>query len=196
MKQINITVYTVDELSDAARNAAYNKWIDSYQWDDWDFRKCLESFERLTGFEARRWSLGDCYNYNFILNYTAHDWDRVEELSGQRLHAWLNNNILEPSKVMKYYYLSDFRKVRKSRIRVSGYDFSGMDADYFVLQPILDWMKCTKKDVTLRDIMLECFNNLFRYYSNDYEYYTSMEYFREYCEMNGLEFMQDGRMLS
>ena len=105
MKKVEITVYSLDELSDEAKERAHADWNrdNPYDWDG-EFRDTLKAFEREFGVEVVNWEYSP-YDYDFHL-CTGSIEDDVLALKGNRARAWFWNNhgaiLLEPRKTWWY----------------------------------------------------------------------------------------------
>lgn len=100
MKHHTITTYSYDELSEEAKDRAYQDYQEMVS--DWDIPWQEETFDSLkaliehAGFTLRDWSLGAYSRNNYIK--VGID-DNVADLSGKRAMAWLENHVLGPCRI-------------------------------------------------------------------------------------------------
>jgi hypothetical protein len=86
------TVYRLDELSEAAREAAYDEWREDareYAWDG-ETRDIIKAFEAEFGIRIRDWSYSS-WSYDYSLDLSGLD-DETLALAGKRADAWFWNN--------------------------------------------------------------------------------------------------------
>lgn len=105
MKTVAVKTFSLDELSDEAKERALEDWNrdDPYRWDR-EFRDTLKAFENEFGIEIVRWRYSP-HGYDFTLRTDDVDSD-ILELKGNRARAWFWNNhgavLLEPRKTWWY----------------------------------------------------------------------------------------------
>lgn len=211
MRTIEVSVYTIDELSEKAKEKAHWNYIKdgyAYTWHD-ENRESLEAFAKLFPISVTDWSYdenGGDVRYSFHDEW-HHDVDDVAHLSGPRLAAWLWNNLRGDIYKGRWYSKVFNRKTntltpgitskdRRSRITLeTGGVLTGYCIDDSLLEPIYDYMKKPDPSVTLEDLLDTCFDAWATDCAKDLEYANSMEAFIETCHANDYEFEADGTMI-
>lgn len=200
MRTIEITVYTIDELSEKAKEKAYHNWLqqNDYPWEN-ENRKTLEEFCRIFPVKVIDWSYGYWDNY---IHFQFTGDENIENLSGLRLLKYIYNNYYDCLFKGKFYYKEKYvngkyeYKCRRSKIiKDNSCVLTGYDLDDVILKPIYDFLKKPKEYITFYDLMKECLNTWVKACSEDYQYCTSMEYFIELSRINGWEYRENGEMI-
>lgn len=192
MKEILVKyrVYTIDELSEKAKEKAYNAWLEhwDYGWEK-ENRDTLKAFEKLFPIKVLDWEYGLYRNY---ITFEVID-DDIKNLSGIRLLKYLYNNyfnLLFKPKV--YHHPKNLKKQRTSKIF---YDedrwLTGYYLDYDILDPIYEFFK-NPKNISFEDLMSRCLNKWVKTCSQDYEYCLSFENFVEESHINNWLYFEDG----
>ena len=199
-KEVKVKVYTIDELSEEARDRALSDWNANspYVYAD-DARSTIEAMEMCLGISCGRWSYDSCRSDYSI---TYHHDDEVLELKGNRARAWFWNNIapdiFKPRTIWSKT-LSVGCKRRESRMSVScECPWTGMCFDMDALDPVLKFMLGQDRDETktVRDVIKAAVSSLFDALVADCEYQQSMEAFVESCKANGYTFLGSGKMVN
>lgn len=204
MKTITINVFTYDELSEDAKERAYNSWLSGsrdYFWGE-ENRKTLEKFAEEINVNIDHWEYG---GRGEGVRWSS-DWDYEDEkmeLSGLRLLRYIQNNwsgflyygryyskTRATSEPGKYAYVSRKSKVLFSREP----DLTGYCIDYSICSPIYDFIK-KPDNTTLKELINNCFYSWIEACNEDLEYTQSQEYFADEAEANNYEFDEDGRQL-
>lgn len=175
MKTIEITGYTIDELSHKAKERAYNDWIDI--WDYYqhtDNMNSIEEFCRFFDCEITHYEYGYNCNYSFKTDYDD------EELSKLDLLAKV------------YFNYSEL--LNNANYEDDEYPMTGYYIDYILLDPIKKFLHDKHHD-TYRDLIEECFDKAFTHFVEDYEYTSSMQYFEEICDINDWYFTENGKII-
>ncbi|RYC69593.1 hypothetical protein [Spirosoma sordidisoli] len=211
MRTIEVSVFTVNELSEEAREQAHMDYIkdgDNYGWHS-ENKESLEAFAKLFPIKIKHWEYdenGGEVRYGFHDEW-HHDVDDVAHLSGPRLAAWLWNNLRGDIYKGRWYSKSFNRKTntltpgvgrveRRSRITLeTGGVLTGYCIDDSLLEPIYAYMKKPDPSVTLEDLLDTCFEEWAKDCAADLEHANSMEAFIEACEANNYEFEADGTMI-
>lgn len=201
MRQITITVYNIDELSEKAREKAYYDWLDQtdYHFAE-DNRKTLKAFEQIFPVKVTNWQY-DAYSYHFNFDFTCDE--IIENLSGIRLLKYLYNNYYDDlfkgkyySTPIKYKNSKPSYKYRHSKVlKDNSCVLTGYYLDDIILKPIYSFMKKPDNNTTFYELMRSCLNEWGKACSEDVAYCTSIEYFMEYARANGLEFDEQGNMI-
>lgn len=99
MKEVKVRVYSLDELSEEARERAHEDWASNcdYPWYK-EARDTIKAFEKEFGVSLGNWSY-DSWNFHYSLGTGSID-DNVLALKGNRARAWFWNNhghlLMEP----------------------------------------------------------------------------------------------------
>ncbi len=109
------TLYRITELSEEAKEKAYNQWLCNgyfYGWTN-ENRQTLDTFCERFGIVCRNWRYDAC---NYSYDYRSRQEDCIDSLSGWRLATYLMNNHWNDLYTPKYFWKGT--KGRKSRIFV------------------------------------------------------------------------------
>lgn len=187
-------VFQVTELSEKAFNKSYNKWLESfdYLWDK-ENRRTLDVFEDWFNVNVYQWEYDTInYNYRFQLECA----DELEELSGIRLYKYLVNTYWNYLFKKKIYYNRNGLKKRTSNIFYNHECvMTGYIMDDVILKPIYDFLQ-RPDNSTYYELIDRCLNAFFSACSEDMENMESERYFKEECNANGWEFLENGEMFS
>lgn len=201
MKTVYITknIYTFDELSDEAKEAAI-EWFRagdnalSWQGENYD---TVKEIARLMNWRV------DVDSYDGVqyeVNYTIYDSD-VADLSGCRAMAYIQNNYIKAAQKPKTYWLNhvlycDGRKnwTRKSKINfeIDNCPFTGYCMDCCFAEGWREWLATFTKDSTVQDFADMVSSHLSKDWTNDNEYQLSDEAIIETIKANEYEFEFDG----
>lgn len=196
MRQITETffVYRIEELSEKARDAAYLDWLRRFEYaDGYDNRRTLDAFCNAFNVSVTKWHYDSCtYGYQFNVRHDNHE----TELRGLRLYKHIVNNhwrkLFEPK---EYWTRVPHGKTRTSRIQwTDGCTLTGYCADIDILRPIHEFLRKPDKRTTFYDLMSDCLDSFFRYCRDDMECQSDEDAFIRDCEVNVLEFREDGRI--
>ena len=186
MKTVQLTLYSIDELSDGAKEYARSEWNKNttHNWDG-EVRDTLKEFEMEFDVTVKDWRYSP-YDYEFSLDLSGIE-DDVLSLKGNRARAWFWNNhgavLLSPRKTWWYRdkaagkwregLICGPQPVRKSKVffdRV--YDgtcpFTGVCFDCNALDPLayfcfgVRWDEELKKRVPIRPTKREDDGNTVR----------------------------------
>lgn len=200
-RQKQVTVFTVAELSDQARERAYVEWLGSqpYSWGS-ENEAVIKKFAEVFPVTIRDWSYGergrDYIKWSFIGD------DEIRALTGQRLATYLWNSYRTDLFKGKYYSTSKgyvdgkhVYKSRRSKIKLeTDCVLTGYAIDNEILQPIYDFMKQPNSHTDFEDLMGECLEAWVTACTSDFEDSITMEQFEDMCEANEWEFYENGRM--
>lgn len=206
-----IKLYTLDQLSDGAKQKAIKKYRGSrneYFWQE-ENRNSLIKFAELFDIKLTSYFYGDRgEGVNYVSNYRG----EVEELSGVRLATWLHNNIGNEIFKPKYYGVNLNKEVKHKRIKCKFYERTG---NYFVgyysgitkdtcapltgycmdeslLKPIYEFLKKPSDSINFLDLLDDCFNEWVKAGNADIDYQNSDEFIIGEIENNELFFTIDG----
>jgi hypothetical protein len=187
-----ITVYTPEELKEANPRGfeialeGFRAGNEEIPWTD-EIMDSLKALFKASGIALRDWSIG-AYSYSYV----KFDMEEgVQELSGSRALAWLENNLF-----------SDLRERRRFINRVKKYekwhDFTKFgEIPSCPLTSICfdeDFIESLVKDIKAGDSLKEAYENLAsvasKLFEAEYDYQNSEENF---LEQNHLQFTEDGR---
>ncbi len=196
------TVYKFDELSDRAKEKARDWMRESnyelgYPWAD-ETRQSLEAFAKLFPITLKDWSYGGRGEGV----YFSIDDENIEGLKGLRLHRWLMNNI-HPRIFKGKYYSTVGKHVdgkytytnRHSNCQLeSSCPLTGYCMDEVLLDPVHAFLKKPALDVTLKDLLEDCFHAWVKEASNDADYQNSDEAIDESIHANDYEFDENGKV--
>jgi len=206
MRTIEITVYSFDELNDSAKEKAKTKYFEneSFDWIWSDVISTIKEFCKRTDVSTSRNSLLEPSFSNID--------DAILELSGERLMAFLYNNFdfLWKRKYVKMFDgHKEHRNVRNKTTK-SGKEYctyyssifvsndcvlTGMCYDDDFLKPIYDFLEKPTERIDFKSLIEDCFDSLKHAVESEIEYYLSMDYFKEYCVENNLEFDEKGNRI-
>ncbi len=216
MRVIEVTLYSYSELSEEAKEKAYQEWSsnDHYGWYD-ENDKSIKGFAKLFPIKLTEWGYGgnrsDGVSYRFEHDY----FDKIRNMSGRRLAKWLWNNVADEIFTGKYFGafsrpISEPRifhkKLKHSKLshperhyyqyygirKEVSCPFSGMMVDTSLLNPLVKFMGAPDPSTTFKDLLDECFEQWVSDCTTDVEYSSSEEAFKDAVENNEYEFNQDG----
>lgn len=203
MKEIVLKLYEFDELSKDSQERIIERerWnimdccMEAYGAD---YISTMKSFGDLTNTEAYGWEVGYTrYDFRFKFKYNdpiyCHptDYDKdiyPNNLCGKLLFRYINNNIMP--RIIKGRYFStpckyvDGKYEYKHKYSRVMFDYgdncplTGMCYDYYLLKPIIDYYNawCTyPEDFSLEDLMRQCYDNFFKSWHEEYEYWADNE---------------------
>ncbi len=198
MRTKTIKLYTFDELSDEAKEKAIDQYRENQREDIPCFSdEMLDSlkglFEHCSGVELKDYSLGE-YNSWIKVSFS----EDVDEMSGKRAFAWLENNLLTYIRIPETSL-----KVKNSRKECLKYGkgyrageikscpFTGVCYDEDFLQGLISDIKDGSDLKTAFEGLATTYQKMF---SDELEYMQSEEYIKETFDTNGYEFLENGEM--
>jgi len=218
--QPDLTVCDYESLSDEAKENAYKEWSSSSQSEYGWYREAedtMDAFCDLFNIRITNYNIGayqrSFINFELINDNYNYDID-FDNIKGVRLWKYLYN-ILSKEKTKygngriidkKYKTYTKNDKTRTSKIiceRVSDITncpLTGVCFDCWIMDAIEEYLfpgthkniKFDKKsDVTLYDIIDECFGLFIKYVVEDIEYSDSKEYFEE-CPATEKMYLENG----
>ena len=188
------TLYRITELSEEAKEKAYNQWLCNGYFYGWthENRQTFDAFCERFGIVCRNWRYDAC---NYSYDYHSRQEDCIDGLSGWRLMAYLMNNHWNDLYMPKYFWKGT--KGRKSRIFVDiCCPLTGYYIDDCILDPIYKFLKSPTGNVTFDNLMNKCLDSFFRACRDDMESTQTLEYFTEESNANGWEYLSDGKLFN
>lgn len=200
MKTINLTLFSFDELSENVQK----KIIERERWNVMErcmdcyaseYKASLKSFENLTNTGAFNWNVGySRYSFNFMFNdllyhENPYDCDKdicLSDLRGKLLFRYINNNIMPYITKGRYYSKGKYvdgkyqYKDRHSKILLENNNcpLTGVCYDQDILDPIIRYYKTWNsypEDFSWPDLMRQCYDNFFKSWHEEYEYWADNE---------------------
>lgn len=185
-----ITIYSVNELSEAALNHAHENFLsngDYYFWAD-ENRASLDGFCKVFPVQHRDYDYGD-RNY---INSTTNVEDQIEALRGVWLRTYILNNYW--GEIMKPKYLGYIKgKPRYSRVQKEiSCPFTGYCMDHALIDPLEAFIKQPNNSSSLSDLLTDCLENWVQSCGKDVEGSQSLEYFKDHAQANEYEYDING----
>jgi len=194
MKTKTINIYSFDELSEEAKEKAlqdYKERNTEIFWMDETIESLEGLFKNCDGISLKDYSLGE-YNSWIRVDFTN---EEVENFTGKRAMAWLENNLLSNIRVSyygdkrkelrqygKYYYAGQIKPC----------PFTGYCVDDDLLD---DLIKEVKEGSDLKTAFEGLASTVQRIIQNEVEYQNSNEYITEHFEANNYEFDEEGNII-
>jgi hypothetical protein len=197
MRVIEVLIYNIDELSEKAKEKAFNKWLNDnmYPWNS-DNEKTLNTFAEIFPVRIKNWE----YGYQNFINFDFIGAEEYKEIKGIKLLKFLYNNYFEYLFKGRYYSLYSRTNGKSLKSRYSKIIFdncctlTGYWLDQDILQPIYDFLKKPNKCITFYDLMKKCLNNWVKACKNDFESYNTEENFIEESQINEWEYTAEGNI--
>jgi len=200
--------YSIDELSEEAKEHAYNKWRndDYYIWGD-EVKATLNEFCRIFDIKMIDWSYDSCnYNYRFRVENDTLD-NNESNLHGIRLATYIWNNYAKYIAKGKYYSLwskteksernPNMGKLKNRHSKVmsemDNCPLTGVCYDCDILEPIIDCLTYKRMFDSYEDLIEQCLKDFFSACREECEWCESMEYFIDEAQANNYEYDVDGR---
>ena len=187
MRTITTNVYSFNELNKQAQQNAINN---HEYYDSWESER-MESYK-----SAEKY-------YDLLHNIEG-------EISGSRLYAFIQNNIINDFintnciskhkdgkiKNCHYSYKYDCVKKRFSNIfktnNLNNCPLTGVCYDFDFLQPIIDFIEKPTNQISNLDLELPDYEKVAQ---KDYDFYTSDEFLRTELQENDSEFTENGTLI-
>lgn len=185
----SVEVFEYSQLSENAKEKAYERWRETTSYDDDDVWRSLNFIQRWFDICVTRCNV-DERGYWFNFKSTK---DGVDDLSGIRLYAYLSNNFSEILMDKRKYSLGN-GKSRTSKIMEieTSCLVSGVWLDESFLSPIRKYLKSPNLSVSYYQLIELCLSEFFKSYMEDYADSLSEERFVEDCGFNEWRFLEDG----
>lgn len=194
-----IKTYPINELSLNAQQAAYQGWIETFEYP-WhrENEDVIRFFQEVFNNEIdlTSWEYG--YGYSFSLSY-AEGWEcdyQQWEPTQARLMAFVCNNylpyFLEGKTISTGMVGKDYRSRKSNCTKELNYCPTGYCSSCEAVQYISDIAsgKVTARDFD--DFVRTVFDSLFSTFAADFESCLSFEYFVEEAAANDWEFTEEG----
>lgn len=194
---IEKTAFTYEELDYSAQSRV-RSWVGEGlgEWLYDDYLPAIRKGLQIFGFDLSDysfdWSGESVSNWRLSTpHYTA--WDRdAEDFTGIRLYKYILNNFADE----KPFYIRNKRNKVVSVVPVWDERNDSLDSPEFAFfKPVREFLRKPCKHTTLEDLMNECIEAVLTAGSKEWEYQTSDEAVKEYCEANGYEFDEDGDLI-
>lgn len=193
-----IEVYTIDELSDSAKEKAHEQYCNSDYDYSGDNEETLKKFEEMLPIKIKEWEY-DTYDGRFRFTFEDQFGASIKYLHGPRLMAYLYNNCFEHLFPGKIYWgngkdASGNTKRRRSRIlrTVNECPLTGYYMDNVILEPIYKFLN-EMEDINFHDLISRCLSNWIDACVDDCKDFYSMERFVEISSDNGWEYYENGK---
>jgi hypothetical protein len=194
MRQITVTLYRFDELSEEAQRRAWMNHAENlgeFGWNS-EYLATLEAFEKAFDIEVKYSIDENAYYYEFVQNVEPPEMDWL------RFARYIWNQYAHQIQRGKYYgkISKDGRHVfRHSKATVEySCPFTGFMADMAITGPVWDCIHYKRQYNNYEDLMHDCLIEFFEEWRNDMEYDASFEAFEDLCSANEWEFYESGEM--
>jgi hypothetical protein len=198
MREIKIKLYDIYELSDSARERAFQEWarIPDECTLNSEYRATLTAFEKAFDVKVYRWYV-DENNYNFSIAYNR-DADAFPD--HLRFARWVWNNYAHHLQRGKYYGKTVYRAGQRPRhvYRYSNAtveytcNLTGFVGDLAITDPVWKCIHYKEAFFSYDQLIESCLESFFAEWSQQMEYETTFEYFEEMCAANDWEFTEYG----
>jgi len=214
MKTIEINMLTISELTERAKEAAYQNWLKTaeYFWED-ENRNSLAKFADIFPVSVSDWRISGEYRDYIAWHFTGDE--SIKKLSGFRLARYIWNNYFHDIFKGKYYgklvyTFKDGTPIPISKEhpagcrhvkRYSNASFetscvlTGYCIDDNILDPIYEFLKKPDPKTTFSGLMKTCLQAWLKAVSKDYKFCHTLEYFAEAADANGWEFTEEGEII-
>ena len=196
MRIVELPIYTVQELSEKAKERAFKDFCntDLFSYGS-DNEKTLTEFVKIFPVKVNKFTYG---NGNYFIDFEFTENLKIERLKGIRLLSYIQNNYFSSLFIGKWYYTNNSKVPGYSLKRQSKVLFSdcctltGYYLDHEILSPIYNFIKKPEKDTTFYDLMRKCLRGWITACNTSYEDYYSMENFLNMSESNNWEYTEEG----
>ena len=198
MREINLKVYSYDELSDEAKRVAIEKsrqsvGDDRSEYDSDDYRATLNKIEQKFGIKVNRWEVGLCSRPWFEFSFDDIHYDKGGECEDLLLR-YLNREILPHVNNFKYY--SKRRKSKASKVVLYPYGYSccltGCWCDNAVDDALNNMWDAVRRGDSCYDFVSNMLHDFFHNWQMDMEAVYEDDYVAEHISENEYEFYEDG----
>lgn len=199
MGEYTTTVYTFDELTEAAQRRAWESNVFNLSNDHGDeYRATLAAFESIFDIKVYRWSVND-WNYSFDF-VTAGRATEAPEGDALRLARYIWNNYADAIRKGKYYgklirngnECRHVKRYSRATFEMDNCPLTGVCYDYNILAPVLACLQYKEFFETFDDLITDCLDSFFRAWRDEIDYCNSFEYFAETAAANEWEFTENG----
>lgn len=178
MKTIEINAYEFSELNDEAKKTAYNTWLSNHEYFYFDENdNTLKEFCRFFDITVNH------YEYDTVIS----DYSMKTDYHNEELSVYEQLKILE----------SNYENM-KNNARYGGSkscELTGYYMDEVILQPVRTIIENKGAFSSYYDTMETCLDDFFEACVSDYEYSSSLEFFKEECSYLDLYFTENGKLL-
>lgn len=205
MKQITLSLYSFEELSEEAKQKAIEDHRDLCNGDQpaWadENRESMEKFSEIFPIKVTNWSYG---GRGEGVDFRFETEDYIEELSGVRLATYIWNNYKNKLFKGKWYSKAWDEKLRilnpskgtgverRSKIILDNCCvLTGYCMDDTILDPIYQFLN-KPSNIDFRELLEDCFDAWIKACNSDIEWQNSYEYLSEELINNEYEFEEDG----
>lgn len=194
-----IELFSIRELDEHQKEAAYNEWLKSYYYP-WhaENQATLKAFENVFPIRLR----GDSV---YVKAHGYLNGDQMEELSGQRLATYIWNNFRDQIYKAKQYWICEGRpntvgvnaKHRDSKIFIieDGCPLTGWCFDNSILEPVFAFLR-RPDSRNFYDLMRDCISTFESSYERDNEDLQTMRAFEEEAAANDWYFDENGNQVT
>lgn len=198
MKTKTINIYQFSELSDEAKEFAIQQYREGNTeifWANETLQSLKGLFENCNGVSLKDWSLGECQSW-IRVSFTN---DEVEELSGKRAIAWIENNLLSNIRIPCNSF--SLNGTRKKLAQYGSYyragmikpcPFTGYCADDTFLNDLIKEIKSGTDLKTAFEGLATIYQKII---NDEIEYQNSDENISEHLEVNEYEFDEEGNRI-
>jgi hypothetical protein len=198
MREITLKVYPYNELSESAKEKAFERWLNDPDIYVEDLKETLESFKNIFPIKIKDWEFDANTGY---IDFDMTCEDDTEELTGVRLATYLYNNFWNDITAKKYYWTA-FKQGKQSKSRHSKISIvkpqtgacplTGTCYDDIILGPIFEFIKNPDADKNFYDVIRECLDKWIDAGVAECEHQTSKEFFEDETESNEWEYYENG----
>jgi hypothetical protein len=199
MKQVQLKVFEYNELSEDAKEVAYQNWLNHSGDNDFNtdmsWNEIFESFKILMNdlnLNVDDWSVSYCgYGRDYIHFSTSND--EILEFTNRRAFAYVENNLLSKYRVSYSEYNQNRKQYKSYGYRpnhVKDCPLTGMCYDDDLIKTLLESLK---KGNFLNTAIESVIEKAIKMIHETYEYYSSKEFFAENNENNEVYFLENGK---
>jgi hypothetical protein len=201
MRTKTVTLYKFAELSETAKQKAYDNWLAGDRNNPW----ANENINTLFAFKK---IFPITLGHNDLTQFSFAGDDEIEQLRGQRLANYIWNNY--KSQIYKgRYYSTSMKKIKVDKEHPAGLTYTkrysriqldnccvltGYCMDDEILNPIYTFLNKPDENITFGELMQKCIDNFKDAVEKDDEYSYSMEFFMDEAEANDYEFTENGEL--
>jgi len=190
MRTVETKLYTLSELSERSKEAAYDSWLEYSESPS-----CDEAFDTMKAF-------CELFNMKALSLDIEHGYYKVtwnsdlEDIKGKHTYRYMRKIWDDLLKPVKYYATSVKKKllviVSKINMQVDC-SLTGVCYDYDILEGIERFLKKPyTDDVSVNDVIRDCLESFVRVMSDIHETERSFEYFQDEADNNNYEFYENG----
>ena len=198
MKTYKINLYSFDELSESSKRVVIDKERES-QYNFAYLSMESDAEERISTLNKFCELFNITYRIDYDHQHRFISWDfqysgdeELGERVGKYVWRYLNNHYYAIRK-HKYFIKQRYDKngkfdykIRYSKVMWIEGDcpFTGMCYDEDILQPIFDWYRKPNMNISIHDLLQECFDNFMRCWESEDDYRMSDEHLEDMISAN------------